>query len=44
MVTCIKQQLKTFEAQFLKNLNNTEAEMKKRVAHKKSVLFMSPVS
>ena len=28
MVTCINQE--TFEAQFMKNLNNTDAELKKK--------------
>ena len=37
IVICIKQRLTTFEAQFMKKLSNTEAELKKSVAYKKSV-------
>ena len=37
MTICINQQYATFEAQFMKNLSNTEAELKKSVAFKKSV-------
>ena len=33
----IKQRLATFEAQFIKKLSNTEAELKKGVAYKKSM-------
>ena len=34
MVICIKQHLKaTFEVQFMKKLDNTEAELKKSVAY-----------
>ena len=33
MVICIT----TFEAQFMKNLSNTESQLKKRVAYKKSM-------
>ena len=35
MVTCIKQQLTTFEAQLMKKLSNIEAELKKSVTYKK---------
>ena len=31
MVICIKQHLSNFEAQFIKTLSNTEAELKKSV-------------
>ena len=31
MVMCIKQHLSNFEAQFIKTLSNTEAELKKSV-------------
>ena len=37
MLKCIKQPLRTFEFQLMKNLSNTEAELKKSVASKKSV-------
>ena len=30
MLICIKQHLATFEAQFMKKLNNTEAKLKKK--------------
>ena len=30
MLICIKQHLTTFEAQFMKKLSNTEAELKKK--------------
>ena len=33
MVIFIKQHLTTFEAHFIKKLNNSEAELKKRVAY-----------
>ena len=38
IVICIKQRLTTFEAQFMKKLSNTEAELKKSVAYKKKRL------
>ena len=37
MFSCIKQHLATFEAQFMKKLSNTEAELKKSVAYEKSM-------
>ena len=37
MPACKKQHLATFEVIFIKKLSNTEAELKKNVAHKKSV-------
>ena len=37
MVICIKQHLSNFEVQFMKKLSNTEAQLKKSVAYKKSV-------
>ena len=37
MVVCIKQHLSKFEAQFMKTLNNTEAELKKALLIKKRV-------
>ena len=37
LLTCIKQRQATFEAQFMNKLSNTEAELKKSVAYKKSV-------
>ena len=41
----IKQHLATFEAQFMKMLSNTEAELKKSVAYEKNVCdsFLSPI-
>ena len=35
MPVCNKQHLTTFEAQFIKKLSNTEAELKKSVAYEK---------
>ena len=35
MLACIKQHLAAFEAQFMRQLNNTEAELKKGVTYKK---------
>ena len=35
MATCINQHLSTSEAQLMKKLSNTEAELKKSVAYKK---------
>ena len=37
MIVCIKQHLSKFEAQFMKTLNNTEAELKKALLIKKRV-------
>ena len=37
MVVCIKQHLSKFEAQFMKTLINTEAELKKALLIKKRV-------
>ena len=39
MLVCIKQHQATFQAQFMKKLCNTEAELKKSDAFKKSVCF-----
>ena len=39
MVICIKQHQATFEAQFMKRLSNTEAELKKSVAYNKKRVF-----
>ena len=40
MVICIKKHLQaTFEAQFIKELSNTEAELKKRITYKKAYFF-----
>ena len=36
MAICIKQHLSTFEAQFMKKLTNTEAELKKALVLKKA--------
>ena len=37
MLICIKQHLATFEAQFIRELRNAEAGLKKSVAYEKSV-------
>ena len=37
MVICIKQHLSKFEAQFMKKLSKTEAELKKALLIKKNV-------
>ena len=37
MPICIKQHLSDTEAQFMKKLSNTEAELKKSVTHKKTM-------
>ena len=36
MSICNKQHLATFEAEFIRKLSNVDAEMKKRVAYKKT--------
>ena len=38
MATCINQHLSTSEAQLMKKLSNTEAELKKSVAYKKTCI------
>ena len=41
MLVCIKQHQATFQAQFMKKLSNTEAELKKkRCLQKKRVFFL----
>ena len=39
VLICIKKHLSKFEAQFIKKLSNTEAEVKKNVAYKKKRLY-----
>ena len=39
MLVCIKQHQATFQAQFMKKLSNTEAELKKSDAYKKKRVF-----
>ena len=39
MLICIKHYLRTFEAQLMRKLSNTEAELKKRVAYKKACIL-----
>ena len=39
MLICIKQKLSNSETQFMKNLSNTEAGLKKKNVHKKRVLL-----
>ena len=39
MLICIKQKLSNSETQFMKNLSNTEAELKKKTFIKKRVLL-----
>ena len=41
MLACIKQHLAAFEAQFMRQLNNTEAELKKGVTYKKSMYWFA---
>ena len=41
MLVCIKQHQATFQAQFMKKLSNTEAELKKSDAYKKACVFSS---
>ena len=40
MVICISNAKATFEAQYMKKLSNTEAEMKKSVAYKKKRVLL----
>ena len=44
MVKCIKQYLSNIEAQFMKKLSNTDAELKKSVAYKKQRVINSTKS
>ena len=39
VVICVKNTYATFEAQFMRKLSNTEAELKKKVAFKKKRVF-----
>ena len=45
MAICVKQQLTTFEAQFMKKLRNTEAELKKKktFSYKRLGLFSDSI-
>ena len=43
MLVCIKQHQATFQAQFMKKLSNTEAELKKSNAYKKACFFFTQV-
>ena len=40
MVICVSNAKATFEAQYMKKLSNTEAEMKKSVAYKKKRVLL----
>ena len=40
MLVCIKQHQATFQAQFMKKLSNTGAELKKSDAYKKACFFL----
>ena len=40
---CIKQHLATFEARFMWNLSNIDAELKKSVPYKKAYILLEPL-